>query len=170
MIKGILALFRSGLIFNPMVLLGILTGFTAMGTLEDEQLHQFYTNYHLYLLMFLVAGIYVYIFKRTYYKGGVITDWQATIQTMVGHFLMLVVSFIFSMLFVMVMSFSGDEDENYDLPEFDQVTADLQNNQQELQQNYNAIMEAVDGPTAAQIPAQAEPLTQPAPQASTPAQ
>lgn len=170
MIKGILALFRSGLIFNPMVLLGILTGFTAMGTLEDEQLHQFYTNYHLYLLMFLVAGIYVYIFKRTYYKGGVITDWQATIQTMVSHFLMLVVSFIFSMLFVMVMSFTGDEDENYDLPEFNQVTTDLQNNQRELQENYNAIMEAVDGPTAAQIPTATEPAAQSAPQASTPAQ
>ena len=71
MIKGILALFRSGLILNPMVLLGILTGFTAMGTLEGEQLRQFYTNYHLYLLMFLVAGIYVYIFKRTYRRAGI---------------------------------------------------------------------------------------------------
>lgn len=120
--------------------------------------------------MFLVAGIYVYIFKRTYYKGGVITDWQATIQTMVSHFLMLVVSFIFSMLFVMVMSFTGDEDENYDLPEFNQVTTDLQNNQRELQENYNAIMEAVDGPTAAQIPTATEPAAQSAPQASTPAQ
>lgn len=151
MIKGILALFRSGLIFNPMVLLGILTGFIAMGSLEGEQLHSFYTNYHLYLLMLLVAGIYVYIFKRTYLKGGVITDWKATGQTIVGNFLMLVTSFIFSMLFVMVMSFSGDEDENYDLPEFDQVTADLKQNQQELQQNYNAIMEAVDGPNADRI-------------------
>lgn len=165
MIKGILALFRSGLIFNPMVLLGILTGFIAMGSLEDKQLHDFYTNYHLYLLMLLVAGIYVYIFKRTYYKGGVITDWKATSQTIIGNFLMLVISFIFSMLFIMVMSFSGDEDENYDLPEFNQVTTDLKQNQQELQENYNAIMEAVDGPNAAQIPTATEPATpQPATQ------
>ena len=153
MLKGIAALFKSGLIFNPMVLLGIILGFTAMGTMSDEQLHAFYTNYHLYLLMLLIAGLYVYFFKRTVIPNRDETDWKLTSQTIVGHFLMFVVSFIFSMLFIMVMSFSGEPEEDYELPEFDQVQRDLQIQQQELQQNYNAIMQAIDGPASqANIP------------------
>lgn len=148
MLKGIAALFKSGLIFNPMVLLGIILGFTAMGTMSDEQLHAFYTNYHLYLLMLLIAGLYVYFFKRTVIPNRDETDWKLTSQTIVGHFLMFVISFIFSMLFIMVMSFSGEPEEDYELPEFDQVQRDLELQQQELQQNYKAIMQAVDGPGA----------------------
>lgn len=148
MLKGIAALFKSGLIFNPMVLLGIITGFVAMGALSDEQLHAFYTNYHLYLLMLLIAGLYVFFFKRTVIPNRDETDWAATSQTIIGHFLMLVISFIFSMLFIMVMSFSGEPDEDYELAEFDQVQRDLEMQTQELQQNYKAIMQAVDGPGA----------------------
>jgi len=148
MIKGILALFTSGLIFNPMVLLGIITGFTAMITLEGERLRAFYTNYHLYLLMLLIAGLYVWFFKRTYYRGGTDTDWGATVPTIIGQFLMFVVSFIFSMLFVFAVSFGGDDEEAETLPEFDQIENDLKNQQQELQQNYDAIMKAVDMPVS----------------------
>lgn len=161
MLKGIAALFKSGLIFNPMVLLGIILGFTAMGTMSDEQLHAFYTNYHLYLLMLLIAGLYVFFFKRTVIPNRDETDWRATSQTIIGHFLMLVISFIFSMLFIMVMSFSGEPEEDYELPEFDQVQRDLEVQKQELQQNYKSIMQAVDGP-GAQVNA-------PAPQAGAPA-
>lgn len=148
MIKGILALFNLGLIYNPMVLLGILTGFVAMGALDDEQLRALYTNYHLYLLMLLIACLYVYFLKRTYMQNGYDTDWKATIQTMIGHFLMLVVSFIFSMLFVMSISFGGtEEDVDYDaLPGFTQVEQDIKNQQKELQENYDAIMKAIDTP------------------------
>lgn len=146
MIKGILALFRTGIIFNPMVLLGILLGFIAMGTLSDEQLHALYTNYHLYILMFLITALYVNFFRRTYLMGGVEVDWKSTIQTMIGYFLMFVVSFIFSMLFVTVMSF-GDEEQMMqtpELPEFNQVEHELKLHEKELQKNYNAIMQEVN--------------------------
>lgn len=146
MIKGILALFKSGIIFNPMVLLGIITGFTAMGTMDSEQLHAFYTNPALYLLMLLIAFLYVFFFKRTYYRGGLETDWKNTGLAIAGHFLMLIVSFIFSMLFIMVISFGTEEEENYDLPEFNQIEQDIKNRQKELQENYDAIMKAIDTP------------------------
>lgn len=160
MFKGILALFKSGIIFNPMVLLGILSGFIAMGTMDDERLHAFYTNYHLYLLMLLVAVMYVFFFKRTYYRGGLETNWKETIQTMVGYFLMLVVSFIFSMLFITVISFGGSDEENYDLPEFDQVQQELKKNQETLQQNYEAILKAVDAPVPEAV-SEAKPTAKP---------
>lgn len=144
MIKGILALFRSRIIFNPMVLFGIITGFAAMASLEGERLHSFYTNYSLYLLMLFIAGLYVYFFKRTYLENGWQTDWKETGLTIVGHFLMFVVSFILSMLFVLTISFGADEEENYDLPEFNQIQQDLQNQQRELQKNYDAIINDID--------------------------
>ncbi|MBQ8870311.1 MAG: hypothetical protein IJ019_02920 [Alphaproteobacteria bacterium] len=148
MIKGILALFRSGLIFNPMVMLGVLTGFICMATLEDERLKALYTNYNLYILMFLVASAYVYFFKCVYFQGGYRIDWKETILSMIGHFFMLVLSFIFSMLFVMVVSFGGSETQ---IESEKQVSADLQKlqddfkkQQQEIQKNYEAIMKAYD--------------------------
>lgn len=144
MLKGILALFRTGIIFNPMVFLGILFGFIAMGTLSDEQLHALYTNYHLYILMFLITALYVVFFRRTYFLGGIDVDWKSTAQTIVGYFLMFVVSFIFSMLFVTVMSF-GDDDmmKDPDLTQFNQMEIELKQQEQELKQNYDAIMQAV---------------------------
>ncbi len=146
MIKGIWALFNLGLIYNPMVLLGILFGFVAMGTLDDEQLHALYTNYHLYFLMFLIAGLYVYFFKRTFMQNSYDTDWKATLQTMVGHFLMLVLSFVLSMLFVLAISFGGMEEEvDYNaLPGFTQLEQDIKNQQKELKENYDAIMKTIE--------------------------
>lgn len=145
MIKGILALFRTGIIFNPMVLLGILLGLIAMCTLGDTQLHAFYTDYRLYMLMFLIAALYVYFFRRRYYLGGLETDWNNTLQTMVGYFLIFVISFIFSMLFIMVMSFGGAEPmPNYEAAQLKLLEQGLQETPQELQQNYQAIMKGIN--------------------------
>lgn len=144
MIKGILALFNTGVIFNPMVLLGILLGFTAMIFLEGEQLKALYTNYHLYLLMFFISALYVYFFRRVYYRGGVETDWNQTIASMIGHFLRFVLSFICGMLFIYSISFGGDETEQEYMPEFDQLENEIRKQQNELQKNYQAIMDTYD--------------------------
>ena len=144
MIKGILALFRSGLIFNPMVFLGILTGFIAMGTMDNDKLKAFYTNPGLYILMLMIAAAYVYTFKCVYITGKSDIDWKETILTMIGHFLMMVVSFIFSMLFVMVISFGGSEEKTkaQKLPEFEKIEQETQ----ALQNEYNAIMNDINNP------------------------
>lgn len=129
MIKGILALFNTGVIFNPMVWLGILLGFAAMIFLDDEQLRALYTNWHLYLLLFLIACLYVYFFRRVYYRGGVETDWNQTIAVMIGQFFRLVLSFICAMLFVYSVSFGGEEEEQNYLLELDRLENELRENQ-----------------------------------------
>ncbi len=146
MIKGILALFRSGLIFNPMVLLGIVLGFLSMATLEGAMLKALYTNYSLYLLMLIVAGFYVYFFKCIYKEGGYDVDWKETLLSMFGHFLMLVISFILSMLFVMVMSFGVGEEETQQYPEIEKLTNEIKQQEKVLQENYEAIMKAYELP------------------------
>ncbi len=147
MIKGILALFRSGLILNPMVMIGILIGFLAMATLDDVMLKALYTNYSLYLLMLMVASAYVYFFKCVYFEGGYKIDWKETILSMIGHFFMLVISFICSMLFVMVISFGSTEEKPQEYPEFEKLKEEIKKQEKELQENYDAILQVYNTPS-----------------------
>lgn len=144
MIKGILALFRSGLIFNPMVLIGVSLGFVSMARLDAVMLKALYTNYSLYALMFMVALGYVYFFKCVYVEGGYEIDWKETLLSAFGHFLMLVISFIFSMLFVMVVSFSSDSEEPKPSSDVEKLTQELKQQEKELLENYDAIMNAYE--------------------------
>jgi hypothetical protein len=141
MIKGIIALFTSGALFNPMVLLGIICGFTAMLCLDSEPLRALYTNPNLYMLMMLIAALYVICFRRVYYRGGVDTDWGQTIAGIIGHFFRLALSFIFSMLFIYSISFGGDDlDQTPDFSEYDRMEKDLTNQAKEISSNAKAIM------------------------------
>ncbi|MFR8206725.1 MAG: hypothetical protein ACLU99_10735 [Alphaproteobacteria bacterium] len=63
MIKGIISLFTSGAIFNPMVLLGILLGVLCDVGLSGEEIKELFTDYNLYLLALLVSGLYIFGFK-----------------------------------------------------------------------------------------------------------
>ena len=146
MIKGILALFRSGLILNPMVFLGILIGFIAMATLDDDMLRLLYTSFSLYLLMFIIASAYVYFFKLVYFQGGRKVDWKETILSMVGHFLMFVISFICSMLFVMFISFGDTQEEQQEYQEIEKLANEIKQQEKALQENYNAILKAYEMP------------------------
>ena len=60
MIKGIISLFTSGAIFNPMVLLGILLGVLCDVGLSGEEIKELFTDYNLYLLALLVSGLYIF--------------------------------------------------------------------------------------------------------------
>lgn len=65
MIKGIISLFTSGAIFNPMVLLGILLGVLCDVGLSGEEIKELFTDYNLYLLALLVSGLYIFGFKKS---------------------------------------------------------------------------------------------------------
>ena len=69
MIKGIISLFTSGAIFNPMVLLGILLGVLCDVGLSGEEIKELFTDYNLYLLALLVSGLYIFGFKKVYNRN-----------------------------------------------------------------------------------------------------
>ena len=147
MIKGILALFRSGLIFNPMVLSGILLGFLSISALDDTKLKALYTNSGLYILMFLISAVYVYFFKCIYFEGGYKINYKETILSMIGHFLMFVISFICSMLFVTMLSFGAPKEKtDKQHPEIEKLANEIKQQEQALQENYDAIMKAYEMP------------------------
>ena len=105
MIKGLMALFTTGIIFNPLVLLGVATGLFAMARLTNEQIKDLFFDYHLYLLVLLVSAVYSFIFKKVYKDDGITPDYAAmAFSTLLG-----ILKFAFaagmSMAFVMMLSF-----------------------------------------------------------------
>jgi hypothetical protein len=108
-IRGIIALFASGIILNPMVLFGIIGGCYIMTTMDSAEIHNLFTNAHFYAGIFLFTGFYTCIFKRTYFAGGRRIDWNTTLAGIFGQFALAVISLVFSCLFFFTLSF-GDLD------------------------------------------------------------
>lgn len=101
MIKGILALFNTGVIFNPFVLTGIISGFILVSRLDAEGIKAFYLNYHVYLLLFLLGAGYNFMFKKEYKENGDDLNFTA----MFWNSLFCVFKFVFSS--IMAISFVG---------------------------------------------------------------
>jgi hypothetical protein len=135
MIKGIIALFTSGVIYNPMVLLGIIGGFAAMFTLDGKGINTLCHNPDLYFSMLALAGIYVIGFRRVI-NDDFRVDWPQTILRLVGNFLKLVISFFCAMMFIGMFSFDEDEIGSApQSPEEQQVEQELRQYQQILKDN-----------------------------------
>ena len=96
MIRGILALFTSGLMTNPMVLAGITIGCILYSFLDGGEIFQIYKNPAFYGFALLCSCIYVIGFRRTYKESGE-TDWTETLLSVaVGVF-----RFVFASLLMM---------------------------------------------------------------------
>lgn len=68
MIKGIISLFTSGIILNPMVILGIVFGIIINVNLKKTEVYDVFTNYRIYVLGLILSVIYIVFFKKVY-KG-----------------------------------------------------------------------------------------------------
>jgi len=86
MIRGILALFTSGILTNPMVLLGIIFGSIFYNMYDGAQIFQIYKKTSFYGLALIFSCIYVLGFRRVYKEDGD-TDWFETLLAIaVGAF------------------------------------------------------------------------------------
>ncbi len=106
MIKGIVALFTSGAIFNPMILLGIFFGILFDVKMSYEQMiEHIYKNYHFYLLALLLAAAYNFVFHRVYDDGGDRLDKAAMAGNIIFSALKFVVSSALTISFIELLSF-----------------------------------------------------------------
>lgn len=105
MFKGIAALFSSGVIFNPLVLLGILSGFFFAFKLPPEVIEDVYKNYHFYLLAALLSFLYNFFFNKTYTEGGVKIDRSQMILNMIFGTVKFLAANILTISFVSMLSF-----------------------------------------------------------------
>ena len=135
MIKGFLALFTTGLIFKPMLLLGGVIGIVSYVTMSGEQLKILYTDWRLYVLFFIISGLYTFFFKKTYIENADRIDRIETSKTALGEFFVLSFSFVIGMLLASFFDFSMPE------PSAQNVSSSSQN--EELLQKYNTLLDQV---------------------------
>lgn len=105
MIKGIISLFTSGAIFNPMVLLGILLGVLCDVGLSGEEIKELFTDYNLYLLALLVSGLYIFGFKKVYKEGCIDLDYPQMIFQIVWGVVKFTISALLTISFIEMLKF-----------------------------------------------------------------
>ena len=103
MIKGILSLFTSGVILNPMVLLGIFIGIFCYVYLTAEQITALFSDYRFYLLGLMIAIVYKFLIKE-YQEGGYNLDTGATLLNVLGSAFKLFLSGILMISFLSMLS------------------------------------------------------------------
>lgn len=99
MIKGILALFTSGLFFHPMVLSGIILGIVVSSKFETEQIYAFLQLSYFYIGAVILAFIYTIIFAKVYKEGGAEVDMTATALRGIGNSVKLILAFLLTLMF-----------------------------------------------------------------------
>ena len=105
MIKGLISLFTSGIIFSPMVLLGIICGFFSIIKLSSEHIRTIIFDYKNYLILVIVTGIYVLAFKKIYKDGGLELDWIAIFLRILAESVKFLIAYVLSMAFVLIIGF-----------------------------------------------------------------
>lgn len=103
MIKGLLALFRSGVIFDPFVLMGILLGLITALSGNEEAMKQLYNGNSLYLLVLLLSILYNYFIKKEYKDDGERVDYVKMIFNIILSLVKFVVSCAFAIVFVLML-------------------------------------------------------------------
>ena len=146
MLKGLLALFTTGIIFNPAVWGGALIGILGYIFLEPAQLKILYKSYHIYLLFFVFSGTYVYLARPTLKDDLEHTDWNATSKNIVKHTILMSFSFWMGMLFASFFDFSDinikPDKTDYQYSEIYNVMS-VQKQAEELMKNEKRLMDMV---------------------------
>ncbi len=101
-LKGILALFRTRLILNPMVMIGIVIGFVCKLSLDYYYINALYSDIVFYLLMLLIASSYISMFKCVYFPEKNKINWKETFLSIIKHFFILIISFYCSINLLLI--------------------------------------------------------------------
>ena len=104
MIKGLIALFTSGVIFNPLVLLGVISGIYSIIHFEPEQIRSLLTDVRFYLGVSAISALYTVAFAKVYDEGGLQVDWASTFGKTIWNIVRYFIAFVLSMSFVMMIN------------------------------------------------------------------
>ncbi len=105
MIRGILALFSSKVIFNPFVLAGISFGFFLNSTNEPQDLFLEFKNVQTYIIILFLSVIYNVFIKKHLKLGGREIDWEQTIIATIGSFAKFFISCYLTISFIYFLFF-----------------------------------------------------------------
>ena len=108
MIKGIIALFTSGTLTNPLVLSGILVGSLLYAFLDGNDIFIVYQNLSFYGLAFFLSAVYIISFRRSYHANGE-TDWPSTLMSVLGGVFKFVIASLLMISFISLFDMSDVE-------------------------------------------------------------
>ena len=111
MIKGIVALFSSGILTNPMVLLGVIMGSFFYALCDAAKIMQIYKSLSFYGLIAIISVVYIIGFRRVYKADGE-TDWMETILAIFAGMLKLVIASVLVMSFIYMFDMGTSEELN----------------------------------------------------------
>jgi len=140
MLKGFFALITTGLLLNPAVFFGGLTGILVYIALAEEQLYELCLSYHLYLLFLILSFLFVLFFRKTLKDDLINLDWKAMSLDTVKYFFLLTFSFFVGILLASYFDFSIPEkksDTTYS--EYSQII-ELKKQVEDMQNNYNEML------------------------------
>ena len=120
MLKGIQALFTSGILLDPFVLLGLVLGGFFYFNLSYEQVTEDYFDYRFYALALMLAIVYNFAIRPVYRRGGVSIDTKKTASNAVLSGLKFVLSSLLMMAFISFWSFGGDDGDYQSAENFEQ--------------------------------------------------
>lgn len=103
MIKGLLALFRTGLIFDPFVLMGVLLGLVTVLSGNKEATEEMYKGDSLYLLVLLLSVLYNYFIKKEYKDDGESVNYVKMMINIILSLVKFVLACAFSIVFVLIV-------------------------------------------------------------------
>lgn len=103
MIKGILALFKTGIIFDPFVLLGIFMGLFVALAPNQVSVRILMEQKSFYLLILLLAFLYNYLLKKVYKDDGFTLDYMRMLGNIVLSVVKFVVAAAFSFVFILML-------------------------------------------------------------------
>ena len=100
-----MALFKSGLILNPMVWSGVLLGFVLVFKADLPKLFSLYADWHFYLLALMWAAVYNFGFQKRYHDGGESFDYGVMLRNTLGAAAMFLISVFCAASLVMFIFF-----------------------------------------------------------------
>ena len=90
MIKGLIALFTSGILINPLAWAGIGLGLYLMYNYSLPEIHGLAMNWHYHAYIILFTAVYSLIFKRVYHAGSEGVKIKANIKGIFNRYLYII--------------------------------------------------------------------------------
>lgn len=112
MIKGLIALITSGILLNPMVILGIICGTYIMSTFSESAVLELFKNAYFYEGMFAVAFLFAFFFEKEYTAGGKKINWKAIAGIAFGRFITLLITVFIVCLCIFSITFGNQAEEH----------------------------------------------------------
>ena len=110
MIKGIVSLITSGILFNPCVLSGIIIG-CIISSFDQQLFRDILTSWQFYAIILSIAAFFCCKLNKVYYVGGKKVNWSATLGVVLWQSVILLATTFFVSFLILTFVKGGHSTE-----------------------------------------------------------